>query len=418
MWLTCEIAVRVIAGYGLPTDFYGSEPPQPLQDYQTTIGIKTVQGLGWTHLGWIADPKLEYYLLEICQYGQWQVISRTEYGSFLYKGLDARLRVLKVNRHTARRSILGEVVIVGKTGEVQAQELQIIGNWKPIFKPSRYGDYINDHSIYLDKSGTWRLIGITSHGAGDYNKEKYFSTCKFDGFPPTQEGTESEPLADFGELAWAPQVLVENNNYHLFWSPHKLHHMVSTDGRYFSNHQVVIERPYHKYFRDAYIIKVSENQYLLYATSRGKYFSRIDIYQSFDLKFWQYIRPALRSTWGSERNFVTGSMESPKVMSYKNGYYLSTTYNNGSTFLSALFLELHLFLDKKSYNDTLVFFSTNPYDFGIYSSRKSSRSLVSSLQAHAPNYVQVDDRWYITTSGWPFAATLTEGEVALAELSW
>ena len=61
---------------------------------------------------------------------------------------------------------------------------------------------------------------------------------------------------------------------------------------------------------DPMVIKVAENQWLLYTTARGRYYSLVDIYQSFDLQEWQYIRTALHSGWGSERNSPFASTES------------------------------------------------------------------------------------------------------------
>jgi sucrose-6-phosphate hydrolase SacC (GH32 family) len=174
----------------------------------------------------------------------------------------------------------------------------------------------------------------------------------------------------------------------------------------------------HPFFRDAMIYKVAPGQWLLYATGRGKWFSRIDIYQSFDLVHWQYIRPAIRCGWGSEKNFVTGSMESPYLFNYGGNYYLSTTYNNDSFFWTAILLQMGIILNRKDYNKTLVFGSHNPYDFGLYNGKRRSSQLVSQLETHAPVYVQSGERWYLTTCGWPFAASLTGGEAAWAELKW
>jgi hypothetical protein len=111
-------------------------------------------------------------------------------------------------------------------------------------------------------------------------------------------------------------------------------------------------------------------------------------------------------------------MESPFLIQRDGRYYLSITYNNESFFLAPLLLQMKLFLKKRDYNNTLIFHSETPYDFGLYRGRKKTRNLVTRLDAHAPVYVQVGDRWIITTGGWPFAATLTDGELAWAPLTW
>ena len=76
--------------------------------------------------------------------------------------------------------------------------------------------------------------------------------------------------------------------------------------------------------------------------------------------------------------------------------------------------------NRASYNHTLVFHSDNPYDFGIYRGRKNAPTLVTELEAHAARFVchPGESAWYITTAGWPWAATLTSGEVAVAPLAW
>jgi hypothetical protein len=94
--------------------------------------------------------------------------------------------------------------------------------------------------------------------------------------------------------------------------------------------------------------------------------------------------------------------------------------NNDSFFWPALLLPLRMWLGRESYNDTVVVHSDNPYDFGVYRGRTASPTLVTRLQAHAAElvYQPHQDRWYITTAGWPWAATLTSGEVAVAPLRW
>lgn len=46
--------------------------------------------------------------------------------------------------------------------------------------------------------------------------------------------------------------------------------------------------------------------------------------------------------------------------------------------------------------------------------------LLTWLDTHAPEivYHPDSDSWYITTAGWPWVATLTSGEVAVAPLNW
>ncbi len=227
----------------------------------------------------------------------------------------------------------------------------ITDNYRTLFIPEHSGYYINDHTIFQDAYGNWQLIGITSKTDGNPDAEKYFAVASSKTFPPNDIMKEESPVADVGELAWAPHVIKHKNIYHMFWSPHKLHHMTSTDGIRWGNHDVIMEKPYHKFFRDCMILQVAKDQWLLYTTARGTFFSQIDVYQSFNLTQWQYIRTALQSSWGSERN---------------------------------------------------------------------SPALITTLKAHAPEWIYVPQtkQWYITTCGWKWVATLTNGEAAIAPVSW
>jgi hypothetical protein len=329
-----------------------------------------------------------------------------------------RLWALPVDRSAPR--LLGAVTAQPSAGEPPLCVPRIAGPWRELFRPKAAGDYVNDHAVYRDAEGRWRLVGITAHGDGDYSKEKHFAVGVSNEFPPPAGMSEEAPVADFGELAWAPHVIEETGRYFMFWSPHRLHRMTSGDGVAWSDHRVVMAAPFHRFFRDATVVRVGEGQWLLYATGRGRYFSRVDVYQSFDLEGWQYIGAALRTGWGSERNSIVASTESPQVVEHRGRYYLSLTYNNDSFVWSTLLLPLKIWLRRSSYNDTLVFHADNPYDFGEYRGRRRAPTLVTRLQAHAARLVREPerDRWYVTTAGWPWVATLTRGEVAVAPLEW
>ena len=151
-----------------------------------------------------------------------------------------------------------------------------------------------------------------------------------------------------------------------------------------------------------------------------RWFSRVDAYQSFDLERWQYIGPALRFRPGSERNSAFASTETPSVTCVEGRWYLAFTCNNGSRFWSPLFLLLRRWPDPPSYNDTLVLHADNPYGFGDYRGRRRTPAFVTTLETHAPRLYRHPETgaWWITTAGWPWAATLTSGEVAVAPLAW
>jgi len=421
LWLVLEIGLRLYVELPLKTDYYGSIKREDVASRQQQTGIKVSEGPGWVHLGWIADPEKESYRVEKRAGDRWDVLGVASFGSFLSRQGGGSYRVWAVPGDGAAPRLLGEVDVAAEDKEAPAvYKPAIAGPWQVLFKPQIYGYYINDHTVYRDVKGDWRLAGITHKSDGNYNEEKYFAVGSSHEFPPAKGMTEEKPLADFGELAWAPHVITENGTYYMFWSPHKLDRLVSPDGINWGDRETVLAAPYHRFFRDGMVIKVAEGQWLLYTTARDQFFSQVDIYQSFDLRQWQYTGTALQSNFGSERNSPFASTESPFVMQYRGRYYLSLTYNNDTFFWNGLLLPFKIWPDRPSYNDTLIFQSDNPYDFGVYGGRNNSPTLVTGLDAHGPEYIYLPekDRWYITTAGWPWVSSITTGEAAVAPLQW
>jgi arabinan endo-1,5-alpha-L-arabinosidase len=420
LWLVAELLVRVYMSSPLETGFYGSLTRAEAAARQAQIGIKVVDGPGWSHLAWIADPDQEDYRIVRLVNGEPQTVGSSYYGSFLLRQPSGSYQVWAVPYDTKSPRLIGEVEVHPTNGAFPIFAPRLAGGYQTLFQPTQSGFYINDHTVYQAADGQWRLVGITSRTEGDFNQERYFAVGSSPDFPPAGGMHEEPPLAEFGDLAWAPHVIRAGQTYHMFWSPHKLHHMTSPDGIEWQDHEVIMTTPVHRFFRDPMVLKVAEDQWLLYSTSQGSYFSQVDIYQSFNLLEWQYIGSALTSGWGSERNSPFASMESPYVSLFRGRYYLSLTYNNDSFFWPGILMLYHVWPDPSSYNDTLVFQSDNPYDFGEYRGRDNSPSLVAGLTAHAAElvYQPQQDAWYITTAGWPWVATLTHGEVAVAPLEW
>lgn len=421
IWLILEIGMRLYVAGPLETDFYSSLPRELVPDRQSKYGVQVSRGSGWIHLGWIADPENETYRIDRFNEDAWVEMGEAQYGSFLIQDASSgTFRVVAYPKDGSQSRVIGEI----STSVTESSSLVLVptiaGDWQPIFKPAIHGYYINDHTIFQDSKGDWRLMGITDKSDGNFDNEVYFASGVSADFPPVNGMKEEDPVADFGELAWAPHVIHDGERYHMFWSPHKLHQMDSEDGISWENHQVTMPAPYHKFFRDPMVLNVAKNQWLLYTTAREGYYSRVDVYQSFNLNEWQYIRPALQSGWGSERNSPFSSMESPFVVDYQGHYYLLLTYNNDSFFWPGILMLFHIWLNPESYNDTLVFHESNPYDFGVYKGVDRSPTLLTRLITHAPEVIYNPDsgRWYITTAGWPWVASLTSGEVAAAPLEW
>ena len=43
----------------------------------------------------------------------------------------------------------------------------ISNEWRILFKPEKYGNYVNDHTIVKGSDGDWHLYGITTCGWTD-----------------------------------------------------------------------------------------------------------------------------------------------------------------------------------------------------------------------------------------------------------
>ncbi len=420
VWVAVEVALRVAVGRGLATDFYGSLSREDVRAEQERHGVRVASGCGWAHLGWIADPERERYRIERrSAAGGWETVAHARYGSLLVRAA-GRYRVWAVARGAGGSRLVGEADAQPGSKDPPLRVPRIAGPWRVLFRPSVHGFYVNDHAIFRDAAGRFRLLGITDRSRGNYDAERRFAHGVADAFPPEDGMREADPVADFGDLAWAPFVVEKDRRYHLFWSPHRLEHMTSDDGVRWEDRRTAIRAPMHRFFRDASVVEVAPGQFLLHATGRGRWFSRVDAYQSFDLERWQYIGPALRFRPGSERNSAFASTETPSVTCVDGRWYLAFTCNNGSRFWSPLFLLLRRWPDPPSYNDTLVLHADNPYGFGDYRGRRRTPALVTTLETHAPRLYRHPETgaWWITTAGWPWAATLTSGEVAVAPLAW
>lgn len=421
LFIVIEVGLPIYVESPLKSgDFYSSLPKDVIQQRQAEIGLQIASGTGWAHLAWIADPDQETYIIEQQKDGQWVQVTSVSYGSYLVSEVGEHHLRVSAQKSDGSRSVLGEATLVVEPNANQVYVPSIEGQWQPLFLPDTYA---NDHTVFFnDVLNKWQVISITSENQqGDYNLEKHFAVGYSDGpdFPPATPIRESEQIVDTGQLAWAPHAIKANDKFYLFWSPHTFYQMESSDGKTWDPAYVSMQVPFHKFFRDPMVMKVADNQWILYTTAKGETGkSRVDLYQSFNLKEWQYIGTALDSGSGSERNSPFASTESPFVFQYEGRYYLSVTYNNETLALYGLLLPLRIWPNPASYNETLVFTSPNPYDFGVYYGRNSkSQTYLTQLETHAPEYIQTPQgNWYITTAGWPWIASLTKGEIAVAAL--
>lgn len=277
---------------------------------------------------------------------------------------------------------------------------ELIGEWKVMLRPYRFGNYVNDHTVFCDNNGLWHIIGITSF-AGKPNKEQYFlhaTSAKLTG-----KFKEVAKVIDCGALAWAPCVIENNNKYYMFYGPSPTKLAVSNDSiEWFGYKTELSGEPPIACHRDHFVLKV-DNIWYMYVSGVSDGKSAVSVLKSENLLSWQYIGNALSSGDASPLNPPWGAMESPYVVERNGKYYLFVTYTD---------------CNKRNYNDTLVFVSDNPENFGVYNGNSDGAVPIANLTAHAGEVIRdIDGKYYITTCGWR-RQSIGRGKVLLKELIW
>ena len=277
----------------------------------------------------------------------------------------------------------------------------IASEWEILFKPEKEGDYVNDHSIIKTIDGKWHLFGITSFGGGSYN-ERYFVHAVGQNLHSCMQ--ESGRVIDRGTLAWAPGVINKDEDYYMFYGPSPTQLAVSFDMYEWYNYPVVLKKePPMAAHRDHFVIKIGKNKYLMYVVGTHNKKGAVSVFISSDLLKWRFEGFALTSGKDAPLTPPWGAMESPYVIEKNGLYYLFLTYTDCS---------------KENYNDTLVFVSKNPKRFGEYNGGKGGAQPIAKLHAHAPEILQEDGEYYITTCGWNGQDIPHPGCVSIARLRW
>lgn len=278
---------------------------------------------------------------------------------------------------------------------------KIVGEWKILYEPKIYGNYVNDHTIIKDENGKWHLYGITSFDTSP-SQERYFTHGV--GEDLNVPFREVGKTIDKGTLAWAPCVIKEKENFYMFYGPSPTQLAVSFDNSEWFGYRVNMKNePPMVAHRDHFVLKIAENSFLMYVVGIYNKKSAISVFSSSDLINWEYEGIALSSGEKAPLNPSWGAMESPFVV-HKNGlYYLFTTYTDCST---------------ETYSDTLVFVSSNPKSFGQYNGGYDGAIPITKLQAHAPEIIMENGEYYITTCGWLCKPLPNKGAVSIAKLVW
>jgi len=312
-------------------------------------------------------------------------------------------------------SVLFPVILFSAALSAGEPEKPVIaGPWQDLFQPERAGRYINDHCIYQDPAGDWHLAGITG-------KRPVFGQAEF-WFAHGVTGDLQEPMCELDPLfkgwpdsdnKWAPHAVWDGETLHMFAGPTNIRHFVSTDGSQFEYVGNAIEGRW-QWLRDTMVLKVGE-EWIMYATDRVDRKDVVTAFRSKDLFQWDYagvvftaLRPA--PVWAPLPN---SACESPFVIQRGDGFYLSVCLTN-------------YFLDPRprTYLNTVVFYSEDPLDFGVYAAggKGETARLVSRLEVHAPEYVMDEEgRWWVTSCGWlgyPRPEGCKGGKACIAPLEW
>ena len=273
----------------------------------------------------------------------------------------------------------------------------IISEWKTLFKPFRYGRYINDHTLFYN--GKWHLVGITSK-KGIPTQERYFVYATGDSLEKRMK--EVSKVIDNGTLAWAPCVIENNGLYYMFYGPSPTKLAVSFDmGDWFGYEINMKNVPPMACHRDHFVFKHGD-VWVMYATGIKDGKSAVSVMTSSDLQNWNFYGYALTSGDNAPLNPSWGAFESPFVVEKDGGFYLFTTYTDC---LPA------------NYHNTLVFYSDSPFDFGCYNADNSGAVPVANLHCHAPEIVNDNGKWKITTCGWR-RSSFAKGALKIADLEW
>lgn len=276
----------------------------------------------------------------------------------------------------------------------------VSGEWKILLKPEKNGNYVNDHTIVRGSDGNWHLYGITSFGGKSY-EERYFVHGV--GESLSKEFREVGRSIDRGCLAWAPCVKEREGNYYMIYGPSPTSLAVSHDMyEWFGTKINLIDEPLMGAHRDHFVLEIEKDSYLMYVVGVHDKKGAISCFSSSNLLDWKFEGFALTSGDNAPLKPAWGAMESPFVVKKDGLYYLFVTYTDCSD---------------ENYCDTMVFCSKDPKFFGKFDGNYGTQP-ITVLQAHAPEIIQEDNKYYVTTCGWVDKPNPNKGTVSIAQLDW
>jgi beta-fructofuranosidase len=282
------------------------------------------------------------------------------------------------------------------------------GEWDVLFRPTRWSSYVNDHSIVRTRDGRWHLYGCAQLSPEvNPENERYIVHGSAGSLSEPME--EHRPKIDNGTRAWAPGVVRNGDRLFMYYGPSPTMMATSLDAQHWMGHPVELAgTPLDAAHRDHMVFQLKPGMWLMYAVGVRDGLGCVSVHVSNDLIQWRFVQYALTSAESAPLKPAWGAMESPFVVKYASGYYLFITYTDCS---------------KSNYTDTLVFFSTNPFDFGTYAPAGDADDpalLITRLYGHASEVIHdpEQNRWFLTCAGWRGFGLPHEGCVSIAPLAW
>ena len=267
--------------------------------------------------------------------------------------------------------------------------IKFLGRWQPLLRAQTYCDYINDHTVYKDKYGNWRLLGTCAKEAYAFHKERSFVEGVTQSLLKPMQGTGLKfTNIPHRSVKIAPHVYfdIKEKKYHLFFGPMIIYHFISENGVDWEIADDAV-RSLCPFLRDPHVIDAG-SVYLMFCTNYG---NKISVYTSKDLFSWSKEGTALRLGRGIPKS-INSSCESPCVFAYKQGFMLLSTIVPS---------RLNKIENSKNYNNTSVFYSDDPTNFGVYSLNKNNSScLIGNIKFHASELICEHNKLFLTTCGW------------------
>jgi beta-fructofuranosidase len=283
----------------------------------------------------------------------------------------------------------------------------IAGPWQPLFRPTKHSAYVNDHTVFLGHDGRWHLFGCTRPVAqANPEMERYLCHARGEpGAPLDAEMQECGPVIDHGTRAWAPGGIRVGHRHFLYYGPSPTRMAHSLDCNHWMGAEIrMVGTPLDAAHRDHMIVQLNKTTWLMYAVGiDAEGMGCVSVHVSNDMREWRFVQYALTTAGDAPLRPAWGAIESPYVIRVGDHWYLFITYTD---------------CRRENYQDTLVFRSHSPYDFGEY--RGSDDVVIARLQTHAAEILldPGSGKWWITNAGWPGYGIPIEGGVAIAPLQW